>query len=708
MAKQAVNSPDGVELLNAHRSVDTRNQDVYNSEAEVLAGISESKRSEGLRIDYLKNGTWTTGRFTLSGNVWSFNEIVTGGSSTTVENNLTSTSTENALSANQGRVLSEAIAAIDPNAGISQIFADSVSDANATTGAGLNLKTAITKIEFYARDIEFFKNTDGSYKQIELRTFSHFKNATRTHFGINVGIENLQSTVNSISRRVLYDNTKATNEVYPLEFNYNIKGDTTPNGVPTRFTFKVYAAWNSIADQEYGFVSNNRNAYLNITDDSFIADPIVEDISQQTLAMFNDSSIKVLPYLYKEGLNWTQNTKIPRTNLLMLTDHNDEPLAMRRALQWVYSDGAVSKAIPCALLQGDFLTAFQTTSKQALYNIFTNWLSGKPNDLPILWSYGNHDLGEDAISDISHRPLDSELRTNIFDLMYNLLPADYQANFVWGGTDRLYYRCDIPNTNIRVISLNQFEYPLMSGTGGRTLKYSATGQYESNVLTYGFNMYYSKDQIQFLYDQLTETGVSGKTVILMTHIPIGDTRDNANAADFVAHPTAGDGTGQNALENHNIALRHFLKKYNEGGVTTVTFNNSADIASDTNGNNNTVLHNNETYDFSVANSKVGTTKILNVRGHVHNFAFDNLETDAEGDITPSIQNMSAGEASPFIDINNGISTVSDYGADIISINEDNDEVYVVRYGSRKTQYGSKDPIGTDDYGFNFITRPIQL
>jgi len=55
---QAVNSPDGVNPLNAVRDVDTRNQATFTSVAEAIAGIPASKRVDGLKIDIKIGDNW--------------------------------------------------------------------------------------------------------------------------------------------------------------------------------------------------------------------------------------------------------------------------------------------------------------------------------------------------------------------------------------------------------------------------------------------------------------------------------------------------------------------------------------------------------------------------------------------------------------------------------------------------------------------------
>jgi len=63
----AVNSPDGVNALNAIKNVDTRKQAVYTSVDDALAGIPSTKRKEGLNIDLLLNDIWIT--YTFQGGI---------------------------------------------------------------------------------------------------------------------------------------------------------------------------------------------------------------------------------------------------------------------------------------------------------------------------------------------------------------------------------------------------------------------------------------------------------------------------------------------------------------------------------------------------------------------------------------------------------------------------------------------------------------
>lgn len=401
------------------------------------------------------------------------------------------------------------------------------------------------------------------------------------------------------------------------------------------------------------------------------------DNSKKEEYIYNSSTERVLPYLY-ESIGWGQATKLPRTNFVSLTDHNDETDAMVDILTWVKNDTAIEKAITCALMQGDFLTANRSNGTN-LINTFNTWLSAIPNDTPILWCNGNHDLAEDDIQALADRPSNQVLRDGIHTPLYNRLPQTYKDAFTWGTpTDAMYYKCDVPDTDVRVIAMNQFEYPIVAGSNGRVLKYSATGQYENGSLTYGFNVYYSQDQIEFIINQL-ESVTASQTVILMTHISIGTESD-----------TDGD---KNALSNHNARLRDLIRAYNSHSVGSITFEAIDEISSYT-----------VNYDFSTHNDT--WSDILNIRGHEHNFDYDTLPENNGVGTTTSIQCMSTGNTSPYIGINGD--SISNYGADILSIKESAKELYIVRYGSRNTIAETGDPIGTDKHGFNFITNPITL
>lgn len=438
----------------------------------------------------------------------------------------------------------------------------------------------------------------------------------------------------------------------------------------------IRANWNALADYQF---------YYGVGDDATLNEEVVIQwffdaslsenpygLTENDRYMFGSSTEKVLPYLYK-SVDWQQTTKIARTNFISLTDNNDEPNSLSKVMSWVESDSAIKLAIKCALMQGDFVTSYGITSLQNFADIIDVAFAAIPSDLPILWIPGNHCLGLDSLSSFSLAPTANNLRTLLFDRFYDRLPQDYKNAFVTGdATDAMYYYCDVPDTNVRVIGLNQFEYPLVEGLG-RPLKYSGTGIYSNGSVVAGFNTYFTEAQFNFLINALLTTPANG-SVIIMTHI------------DIMSHT---DNNGElNALGNSNIALRAVLASYRNRTAVEIVVDAIDELPSFT---LNT--------DFTGRSS----SGALHIKGHIHNYRHDVIK-DA-GDLN-SIQCMAIGNTSPYVGIDGD--SVSNYGADILSLDEERDELYVVRYGSRRTVAATGKAIGQEEHGFNFLRRPLKL
>jgi hypothetical protein len=446
--------------------------------------------------------------------------------------------------------------------------------------------------------------------------------------------------------------------------------------------FKVIATanWNNMDNYlfDYNALGNNsatlkKQVMLNAFTEASIQEE--SGATFNTKYIYADSTHKMLPYLWK-GIDWSQNSKEPKTNYISFTDNNDEPESLSNVLGFLESDAAIKKAIPFGIMQGDFVRATAHTSKLDFQDSVNNAFNHITTDFPILYCPGNHCLGLDSLTDFALAPTHTELKTWISDRFYDRLPQNYKDATVRGtAPDATYYYTDVPNTNVRVIALNQFEYPLIDGTPfGRPIKYSGAAIYQSgtsNIIA-GFNVYYSQAQLNFLVNALN-TMSNDQTAIILTHIPINSLTDNN-----------GD---LNALGNSNIALRQILKSFKDRTNITVNVDAIDEIGA---------------FNINTTFNTRTTSKIVIHEGHIHNSIYYLLEDTG----IYVIRNRAIGNVSPFTGIDGD--SVSSFGADIMSLNEDKNEMSILKYGASRTIKETGIPIGTDEHGYMKVKNPLKL
>jgi hypothetical protein len=243
--------------------------------------------------------------------------------------------------------------------------------------------------------------------------------------------------------------------------------------------------------------------------------------------------------------------------------------------------------------------------------------------------------------------------------MYDRLSDTDKANFKWGLNDGkcLYYSLKKvfasggQTLNVKYIAVDEYELPLVTDNGG--LKYNATG----GVGTYPFSTYISKNQMQFIADELSSANDTD-IVIIFKHTPTGDT------------PLAGS----------NDALAGLIKGYHDrtSGVVNVDALETLPAYS-------------ISFDFTTKNE----SHILLITGHTHNsqLLFDNVYGCYK-----MVGCATSWYGGSLIKAENSITETN---CDIASINPKDKTLYTIKYGAAKLLNGERE-------GWFNIDNPISL
>ena len=189
---------------------------------------------------------------------------------------------------------------------------------------------------------------------------------------------------------------------------------------------------------------------------------------------------------------------------------------------------------------------------------------------------------------ISEVPTHAEIRSLIFDRMYNRLTSEQQANcHLPSDVNACYYHYDDTNRKVRIIALDDYELPRVDDGSGNLL-YIGSHLYETNshyAYTQSDCNYYTQSQLQWFIDTLKATP-AGYTIITNNHIGL---RDFGTVRD---------------LGNSVQAMVQILCAFKNKTAGSVTVN-------DINGATGYTIN----YDFTTVNSY----PIMHHHGHIHTF-----------------------------------------------------------------------------------------
>ena len=256
--------------------------------------------------------------------------------------------------------------------------------------------------------------------------------------------------------------------------------------------------------------------------------------------------------------------------------------------------------------------------------------------------------------------------------MFDRLTTAQQANLTGLTGDTMYYYYDFADQKTRVIALDDYEAPIVLDGGGIPI-YSGTAV--SNGTTTERNTYYTEAQLDFLNASLLSTP-NDYNVVIMNHQGLNE---------FYAEDNAGDGNLGRTLE----ALREILaafktKSSGTANATAITGASSYSVV----------------YDFTSRTD----SHIVVTNGHYHEFL--HIVEAGAGNIDV-IQCISLYGLTSYLKFTNSVTQVS---ADMLSIDYDTNELYILRYG--QTRYRGSDAVGdgtgSDEFGFHFVASPIQL
>lgn len=124
----------------------------------------------------------------------------------------------------------------------------------------------------------------------------------------------------------------------------------------------------------------------------------------------------------------------------------------------------------------------------------------------LLNSIGNHDSNGWDKSDAQQ--FDTFINNKELYAIYGQKLNDY---VIWGSKLGMYYYYDVPNSNLRIITLNSCDIPYIKLDDGN-IKYSPNTIYN-----------YSQKQVDFLVKTLKES--NGKQIIINCHIPLLSVED---------------------------------------------------------------------------------------------------------------------------------------------------------------------------------------
>lgn len=172
------------------------------------------------------------------------------------------------------------------------------------------------------------------------------------------------------------------------------------------------------------------------------------------------------------------------------------------------------------------------------------------NKTILLNSIGNHD--SNGWNDSEIQSYDTIINNKELYAIHGLKLNDY---VVWGDKLGMYYYYDVPNSNVRIITLNSCDIPYIRLEDGN-IKYNPNFTYN-----------YSQKQIDFLIDTLKSS--NDKHIIINTHIPLLNENDG-----MVANVT---------MPNNNECVIGVLKAFKEGSSYTYSnYNEDFEVSVDCN------------------------------------------------------------------------------------------------------------------------------
>lgn len=407
----------------------------------------------------------------------------------------------------------------------------------------------------------------------------------------------------------------------------------------------------------------------------------IDNSSIKIQAKYAQNILKCYPYM-QQTMGDTASTKIPRYNILCPDDFNNRMHCFKEAVEWAISDEGIQNSIQAIFAAGDLISAaFVTKAKFA--EIAAEMFSYvKDFPMPVLVCIGNHDIGQDGNYDISQVPSLSEIKSIIMGGMINALRLDLRQNlYVADDADACYYYYDDSVRKVRLIALNDYESPrdyYTDANGVSHLMYNGThneGSTHANAQTLWNVVYYSEKQLNWLIDVLDSTP-SDYTVITNNHVGLKDKSSIDYSGSYAAM----------------VKIINAYKDKKSGSVVV-----NPVYRRDINGVTDEVLLDGFTvsYDFS----KVAYSKIIHHNGHDHNF----LHYTSFGGNVPCIQTMCTYSV---VNTPKYVGGLTETSCDIISIDQNKNEMYVVRYGFNPRRANESTKL--DMNGFNYIDNPIEI
>ena len=350
----------------------------------------------------------------------------------------------------------------------------------------------------------------------------------------------------------------------------------------------------------------------------------------------NRSTENCVPHMY-QTLEW--NSKTPKCNVAMACDFHNESECFNDLCHWS-EDNAISKALTVICVAGDYISNGTAYTKAQWISNAKKVINAASNaNLPILFCQGNHDKNwEQAGINASLVMTDAEVRSYIYNPAYELMNQADKNNFHFptnGDDDALYYYFDksVNGRVFRFIVINEYDLPETINEKGYR-KYSGTDDYSGNV-DVTFATYMSELQMRFVCDTLTNTP-DNYVVFIVKHTPGGDT----------------------PLANYHLALRGVIAAYKN--KTTIEAQVEA-------------IDDCQSYTISCDFSGKQESHIVVLNGHHHGTFIGNDVNYS----TTRIQGTALGTAG-----NNArvLGSVTESNCDVLTINTDTLETYLVRYG----------------------------
>jgi hypothetical protein len=403
--------------------------------------------------------------------------------------------------------------------------------------------------------------------------------------------------------------------------------------------------------------------------------------SVQRIAKYANSTMKCYG-LMQQSMGDTLATKIPRFNILCPDDFNDRMNCWDEILGWAISDAAIIHSIRCIISAGDYIASGVITKQNFDKKAEELFSHAKNFPIPVLVCLGNHDLGQDGNYTANQVPTLSEIKGFIIDRMYDSLSEEFKQNCVIpSDADACYYYFDDKERKVRIIAMNDFDFSTRFYTdsnGVQHLMYSGThneGATHSKAKTKWDVIYHSEKQLRWLVDALMSTP-NDYMVVTNNHVGLKD-------------------MGELDLANSHKAMISILNGFKEKKSGSIVVENVYGINQE--GITSEIIIEGFTFNYDFTGRE--EARILHHNGHFHNF--ENY-TSYDGNI-PCIQTMcsyGSVSASKFV---RGVTETS---CDVISINQDKNNMYVLRYGYIPRETNEKTHL--DKEGFNYIDSPITI